>query len=230
MDEKNARDILTTHIERKPSEIGEAVDILYETFGNYASIAQEFGRSNKFWRVRHRFFQLPEGIRWKIDEGQIDIGQGEQILKLENEEDQWLLAIAIIETESFTAAESGNVVNLVLKEKKSIREALSVAAGIRFDKPHPLLLPLPFNIWLAICKRAWVRCQNWEDLTYQLILQGLEVDPEEVACQLEKLALDLRKAGGAEKDCSEVEVDGHDNQLKLSKSEECTNTTLETPS
>lgn len=210
------------------AEIGEAVGVLYETFGSYVSITQEFGRSATFWSIRHRFFQLPEGIRWKIDEGQIDIGQGEQILKLKNEEDQWLMAIAIIEEDNFTATESRNVVNLVLKERKSIREALSVSAGIRFDKPYPLLLPLPFDIWLAICKRAWAGGQNWEDLTYKLILQGLEVDPEEVACQLEKLALDLRKAGGTGKDCSEVAVDDHDNQLKLSKSEECTNTTLET--
>ena len=195
MDAKTAREILTVHIGRKPSEIGEAVDVLYEAFGSYASMAQEFGRSGKFWRVRHRFFQLPEGIRWKIDEGQIDIGQGEQIFKLENEEDQWLLAIAIIETESFTATESGNVVNLVLKENEPIRKALDVSAGIRFDKTHPLLLPLPFGVWLVICKRAWAGCQNWEDLTYQLILQGLEVNPEEIACQLEKLASDLRKDG-----------------------------------
>ncbi len=194
MDEKTAREILTNHTGKKPSEIGAAVDVLYETFGTYALIAQEFGRAGSFWSVRHRFCQLPAGIRWKIDEGQIGITQGEQILKLEDEEDQWLLAIAIIETDSFTATESGNVVNLVLKENNSIREALSISAGIRFDKTHPLLLPFPFDVWLAICKRAWGEHQNWADLTYQLILQGLAVDPEEVACQLEKLASDLRKS------------------------------------
>ncbi len=194
MDEKTAREILTNHTGKKPSEIGAAVDVLYQTFGTYTLIAQEFGKSGSFWSVRHRFFQLPAGIQWKIDEGQIGITQGAQILKLENEEDQWLLAIAIIETGSFAATESDNVVNLVLKENKSMREALSISAGIRFDKTYPLLLPLPFDVWLAICKRAWTGYQNWADLTYQLILQGLAVDPEEVACQLEKLASVLRNS------------------------------------
>ena len=193
MDATTARDILTNYTRWKPSEIGEAVDVLYETFATYEAIGKEFGRSSKFWSVRHRIFQLPDGIRWKIDEGQIEIGKGEQITRLEDEEDQWLLAIATIESENFTVGEIANVVNLVLKENKSIREVLRVSAGIHFDKTHPLVLPLPFDIWLLICKRAWTEHQNWEDLTYQLIRQGVKVNPEVVASQLEKLASDLRK-------------------------------------
>ena len=198
MDAGTAREILETYTGRKTSEIGNAIDVLYPEFSTYKAIAKVFGRSDKYWGVRHRLFQLPAGIRWKIDEGHINIEQGIEIAKLKNEDDQWLLAIAIIETENLTANECGNVVNLVLKEGKSIQEALSVSAGVRSDNIQPLILPLGFDIRLAICKRAWALSQEWEDMIYQFILQGIDVDIKEIALQLEKLALDLRKAGKAE--------------------------------
>ena len=215
MDTETARVILGSYAGKKPSEIGNAVDVLYPGFGTYKAIAAEFGRSDSFWSVRHRLFQLPVGIRWKIDEGQISMEQGIEISRLKNEEEQWLLAFTITETQNLTAKECQNVVNLVLKEEKSIREALGVSAGIRFDKIQPLLLPLGFDIRLAICKRAWARCQEWEDLIYQLILQGIDVDIKEVASQLEKLALNLHKAGETEQESDETEQDESRNQLKI---------------
>ena len=215
MDTETARVILGSYAEKKPSEIGNAVDVLYPGFGTYKAIAAEFGRSDSFWSVRHRLFQLPVGIRWKIDEGQISMEQGIEISKLKNEAEQWLLAFTITETQNLTAKECQNVVNLVLKEEKSIREALGVSAGIRFDKIQPLLLPLGFDIRLAICKRAWARHQEWEDLIYQLILQGIDVDIKEVASQLEKLASDLHKAGETEQESDETEQDESRNQLKI---------------
>ena len=195
MDTNTARELLATKEMRKPSEIGEAVDVLYRELGTYQMIAQQVGRSDKFWGVRHRIFQLPAGIRWKIDEGHIGIEQGSQISRLKNEEDQWLLAVTIIEAKDLTAEECKNVVDLVLKEGQSIREALGVLAGIRFDKIQPLLLPLGFDIRLEICKVAWSRSEEWADLCYQLILQGIDVDIKEVAHQLQKLASALQKAG-----------------------------------
>lgn len=205
IDETTAKDILTTQ-GHKPSKIGEAVDVLLETFKTYQSIKKEFGRSEDFWSIRHRIYQLPEGIKWKVDEGQIAIGQAEQLIRLDNEEDQWLLAIAIIESVNLTATESRNVVNLVLNENTPIREALGVSAGIHFDKTYPLVLPLPFDTWFSICKRAWTEGKNWADHTYELILQGLEVNPEKVACQLEKLASDLRRTNRTKQDDQSKEV------------------------
>ena len=205
MDANIAKEILSAPIGRKPSHVGAAVDVLYQELETYKAIAQQFGRSDKFWGVRHRIYQLPAGIRWKVDEGQISIDQSYQISRLENDEDQWLLAMAIIETENFTAIECGNVVDLILKEDKSIREALSISAGIRFDKIQPLVLPLKFDLRLAICKRAWGRCYEWEDFIYQSILQSIDVDIKEVAAQLEKLTSDLRKAG-------ETQQESHKNE------------------
>lgn len=202
---ETAEEILSTYDERKPSEIGNAVDILYKELRTYKAIVQQFGRSEGFWSVRHRIYQLPAGIRWKVDGGQISIDQSYQISRLENYEDQWLLAMVIIETENLTAAECRNVVDLVLKGNKSIREALSISAGIRFEKIQSLVLPLKFDIRLAICKRAWGQGQEWKDLAYQFILQGIDVDIKEVVSQLEQLTSDLRKAG-------ETQQESHENE------------------
>jgi hypothetical protein len=194
MEEKTAIEYLTVPEGNKPSEIGEAVDILYQKYHSYKAIAQQLNVSPDFLSSRHRIFQLPKGIQWKIDQGQIGITQGHEISRLENEDDQWLLALAIIE-EKLSIKECENVVNIVLKQNSSIRDALSVSAGVRFDKIQPLLLPLGFDIRLAICQSAWNQCKNWDDLCYELIRQGIDVDIKKIASQLEALASDLREAG-----------------------------------
>ena len=195
MDLETAREIIGTPERSKPSEIAKAVDVLYQEFGTYQAITEEIGRSEKFWIIRHRIFQLPIGIQWKIDEGAIRIEQGYQISRLKQEEDQWLLAIAIIESKGLTAKKCSRIVNLVLKEGRSIRDSLGILADIQFDKIQELLLSIEPNIWVLICKVAWERCQKWEDFCYQSVLQGIDVDLLEIASQLDELALDLRGAG-----------------------------------
>ena len=195
MNLKTAKAIIAAHAQSKPSEIAEAVDVLYQEFGTYRAITQEVGKSDKFWIMRHRISQLPSGIRWKIDEGHIGIGQGYQIARLKREEDQWLLAIVIIEARCLTTKECRKVVNLVLNEEKSIIDSVSILADIHFDEIQPLSLPLGSDIWIEICKIAWTRHQKWEDLCYQFVRQGVAVDFQELASQLEKLASDLRNAG-----------------------------------
>jgi hypothetical protein len=192
MNIETAKEIIAVHAENKPSEIAEAVDVLYQEFGTYQAITREIGKSDKYWIMRHRISQLPSGIHWKIDEGHITMGQGYQIARLKREADQWLLAIAIVEAKFLTAKKCGKVVNLVLNENKSITESLSIVASIHFDEIQPLSLPLGSDVWIEICKIAWARCQKWEDLCYQFVRQGVEVDFREVASQLEKLASDLR--------------------------------------
>ena len=215
MNTNTAREVLTAKDDSSPSEIAAAVDVLYQELGTYQAIAREIGRSESLWAMRHRIFRLPAGIQWKIDEGQIGIEQGYHISRLKNEEDQWLLAVAIIEAKDLTAEECKSAVDLVLNEKKPIREVLDVLAGIRFDNIQPLLLPLGFDIRLEICKVAWARSQEWADLCYQLILQGIDVDIKEVARQLEKLASDLLKAGATEQEGAEPEDENADNQLEM---------------
>ena len=194
MDLKTAKQTIAEHAQRKPSEIAEAVDVLYQEFGTYQAITEKIGKSDKFWIMRHRIFRLPRGIRWKIDEGHIGIGQGYQIARLKCEEDQWLLAIAIIEARPLTAKECGKVVNLVLNEDKSMKDSLNVSASIRFDDIQPLSILLGSDVWIDICKIAWTQYQKWEDICYQFVCQGVDVDFQGIASQLEKLASDLRSA------------------------------------
>ena len=54
--------------------------------------------------------------------------------------------MVIIEAKNLTTKECTNVVNLVLNEKKSLKDVLSVSAGVRFDNIQPLLLPLGFDL------------------------------------------------------------------------------------
>lgn len=194
IDIETARKIVDAHDQKKLSEVAKAVDVLYQEFGTYQSITREMGRSDKFWIVRHHISQLPVGILWKIDEGHIGIEQAYQITRLKQETDQWVLAIAIIETGGLAAKECGKVVNLVLNEGKSIMDSLSILAGIQFEKIQPLMLSLGIDVWIEICKIAWTQYQRWEDLCYQLVVQGIDVDIQTVASQLEQLALKLRQA------------------------------------
>jgi hypothetical protein len=195
MDIETARKIVGAHNQKKPSEVAKAVDVLYQALGTYQSITREIGRSDKFWIVRHRISQLPIGILWKIDDGDIGIEQAYQITRLKQEEDKWVLAIAIVEVKGLTAKECGKVVNVVLNEGKSIMDSLSILVDIHFDKIQPLSLPLGSDIWTEICKIAWTQRQKWEDLCYQLVRQGVDVNIQEVASRLETLALDLRQSG-----------------------------------
>ena len=195
MDIETARKIVGAHNQKKLSEVAKAVDVLYQALGTYQSITREIGRSDKFWIVRHRISQLPIGILWKIDDGDIGIEQAYQITRLKQEEDKWVLAIAIVEVKGLTAKECGKVVNVVLNEGKSIMDSLSILVDIHFDKIQPLSLPLGSDIWTEICKIAWTQRQRWEDLCYQLVRQGVDVNIQEVASRLETLALDLRQSG-----------------------------------
>ena len=186
---------------KMPSEMGEAVDVLYREYGTYNLISDKLNmegikRSSSFLSTRHRIFQLPKGIRWKVDEKRISVTQAYQISRIENEYDQWLLAISVVE-KNLSPAECERVVNLVMNQGSSIREALSVVAGVRFEEisPPTLLLPIGVDFWFDLIRSAWSRGKNWEDLCYQLIREGIDVDLTEVATQLELLALTLREAG-----------------------------------
>ena len=162
MDENDAIRCLTDHKGWKPSEIGKAVNVLYKIHGAYQEIVQqlELELSHSFLSSRHRIFKLPQGIRWKVDEGQISITQGYQTSRLSNEDDQWLLAIATVE-KKLDATECKTVVDLVLNKNWTIRDALSTITGVRFEEISPpvLLLPVEVDFWFALTKSAWNRAR-----------------------------------------------------------------------
>ena len=179
MDSDTARAYLTDPQGRKPSEIGEAVDVLLSDYGSYKEMAREFQMGADALSGRRRIYQLPKGIRWKVDEGEITLGKGNQIARLKNEDDQWLLAFAIVE-ERLEEDVCSNVVNRVLKFNDSIRDALSASAGVQCDKITSLLLPLGFDIRLAIAQKAWNHSQELQDFCYKQIRQ----DPDALFLEL----------------------------------------------
>ena len=129
MDKDTAREYLTDPQDKKLSEIGEAVDVLHEDYSSYEAMARAFPQMTRgILRTRRRIFQLPKGIRWKVDEGQISITNASKIARLRDENTQWLLAFAIVE-EQLEIDVCSNVVNRVLKYDDSIRDALSASAG-----------------------------------------------------------------------------------------------------
>lgn len=192
MDTQEAMACLADSNNRNISEVGESIDVLYKIHGTYANVAQQLSMSPGFLSSRHHIYQLPKGILWKVDEGQIGISQAEQITRLKDDEDQWLLAITALE-KRLRANECERVVNLVVKDGWTIRDALSAVTGIRFDEisPPTLLLPVGVDFWFALIRASWGQSKDWQDLCYQLIREGVDVDNREVAAQLEALAKDL---------------------------------------
>ena len=57
IDEKIAIEVLEVNVEKKPSEIAEAIDVLYEKFGTYQEIAKQVNCSDRFLSTRHRIFK-----------------------------------------------------------------------------------------------------------------------------------------------------------------------------
>ena len=177
MDMEIAIEMLSNYKDKKPSEIAEALDVLYQKFGSNKAVGQEIGKSSFFVESRRKILKLPMGILWKIDEGQIGIRQGGDISRLKKEEDQWLLALVVIETENLGQEECNSVVNLVLQSDKSIEEALRIISGISFDGLiEPLFIPMKFDVRLSVCKIAWEQNKEWEDYCYQFFRESI-VDP-----------------------------------------------------
>ncbi len=195
MDKDVAREFLTTPKGKNPSEIGEAVAVLYGEYHSYKKMALDLRLkvSDKFLSLRHRIFQLPNGIRWKVDNGQITLSKGYEISRLKNEEDQWLLAFAIVDAQ-LEQEVCTNVVNRVLEHNDSIRTALSAAAGVRCDSVDPLLLPLGFDIRFAISQQAWNQGKEWQDYCYDQIHQGIRVSLPECVSDLRQLLSKLENA------------------------------------
>ncbi len=201
MDKHEALQMLNNLEGRKPSEIGEAVDVLYNEHGRYSQIPRPTGVSLDFLSLHRRIYQLPHGIRWKVDEGIITPGQAYQISRVVNKEDKWLLAITIVE-KRLRSFECENVVNNVLNNNLSMRDALSAITGVRFAEisPPPLLLPISVDFWFRMTQLAWDNQQDWQDFCFQSIKQGMDVNLKEAASQLEAIAASLRQAGEETRD------------------------------
>lgn len=202
---------------KKPSEIGEAVDVLssqrrksHKRVGN-TWLSQKIdkerikinGYRGSFTPFEfHNIYQLPQGIRWKIDQREISIAQGLQIARLESEEDQWLLALAIDyaagdsdkRSDQLSAKDCKNIVKRVLEKEDSIRNIVG-EYGVRFkDIPISVAFSSPEE-WIAVSKEAWNRHMNRPAFCSYLIAQkcGVLSYIEKAASPLARIADELRQ-------------------------------------
>ena len=53
------------------------------------------------------------------------------------------------------------------------------------------MLPVSVDFWFALIRASWGKHKDWQDICYQLIREGVDVDTKEVADQLEALAKDV---------------------------------------
>lgn len=203
--------ILKNPEEKKPSGIGEAIDILLRQRrkirkrGEYKWLSEEIGKKrikiNDYRRSFipsefHKIYRLPQGIRWKIDRREISIAHGVQIARLESEEDQWLLALAIDyaagdgnkPSDQLSKKDCKNIVKRVLEKENSIRNIVG-EYGVRFkDLPIALAFSSPEE-WIAVSKEAWNRHMNRPAFCSHLIAQKYRVlsDIEKVADQIREI-------------------------------------------
>ncbi|MBL7188514.1 MAG: hypothetical protein ISS70_19485 [Phycisphaerae bacterium] len=190
MDSQTARDWLNDAGDRKPSELGEAIDVLYRELGNYKAIASQVRISTNRLSQLRRVFLLPEGIRWQVDEGKIQLGHVEQISRLQ-EDDQWLLAFTIVQGK-IGVKDSTEVVHAVVAKKRPLRDVLYEMIGIRFDQVKPLLLPFTFEENFKIARAAWRKKLEWADFSLKAIEDATRVDLDHIAGELASLAHQLR--------------------------------------
>ncbi|MDP8238709.1 MAG: hypothetical protein P9X24_06445 [Candidatus Hatepunaea meridiana] len=194
MDKETAKEYLTYDKARSLSELGEAVDKLYHEFGSYKVIAQEVGLSTKRLSQFHRVFLLPDGIRWQVDEGNIRLTHASQISRLDNEDDQWLLAFSIV-TKRLSGEETKETVNAAIQHDRPLRDVLHDLIGIRFDQvDEPLLLPFSFEDRYDISRAAWEKKMNWPDFCLKAIKRATQVDIDQIANDLRECAyrIDLK--------------------------------------
>ncbi|NQS97571.1 MAG: hypothetical protein HQ591_03880 [candidate division Zixibacteria bacterium] len=188
MDRETAIEQLNNPQDRKPSELGEAVECLYQECGNYKAVAEEVRLPLSRLSQLHRIFLLPEGIRWQIDEGRIRFTHARQISRLEDEDDQWLLAFCIM-TKRLRGKDTKETVDVAIQKDRPLRDVLQTLIGIRFEQvDEPLLLPFSFEDRFKISRAAWSKRMNWADFCLHAIEKLTRIDIEKIASELKRLA------------------------------------------
>lgn len=183
MDSQTARDWLNDAGDRKSSERGEAVDVLYRELGNYEAIAKEVALSPDRLSDLHKVFLLPDGISWQVDEGKIRLGHVQQISRLQGDE-QWLLAFTIVQ-KKISVKDSKEIVDAVVKKNRDLRDVLHNMIGIRFDEPLPSLLTgFTFEYRFRVSRAAWGKKLEWADFSLKAIEEATRVDVDQMIGEL----------------------------------------------
>ncbi len=175
MDVIAAKGILENYNAHHLDRVGEAIEVLKEKYGTYEAIAAEVGPNQHTISKYYRLSKLPEGIRWKVEEGELSGEAAVQICRLKDENDQWVLAFAIVDAgkEALTARECKEVVEDVRETGRPVEEVLTQRFGFDFDST--VLFPLLVDYWFRfkVCRAAWNRQKEWKSLVNEILKQWL---------------------------------------------------------
>ena len=176
MDIIAARETLENHKDEPLDKLGEAIEVLKEEYGTHEGIAAQVGPSQATISKYYRLSKLPEGIRWKVEEGELSGEAAVKICRLKEENDQWVLAFAIVDAANdvLTTRECKEVVEDVRETGRPVEEVLTYRFGFDFDKTVSLLLPIRYWFRFKICRAAWNRQQEWKNLAYEILRQWLD--------------------------------------------------------
>lgn len=177
MDIEQASRALQNYKRERLCDIGRAIDALHEEHATYGRIAEEVGVGAVTIGKYHRLSRLPRGIQWKIEQGQLSRGHAQQICRLEDENDQWMLALAIVEATkqaAITRRQCQDAVEDVLGAGKPMEQVLCERFGIELGDVVSLLLPVPYWFRLRACRAAWNREKEWKDLAFQVLEEWLD--------------------------------------------------------
>ena len=172
MDLDRAKEVLTNLTAHALLERCDAARVAVDHYGSAAAAAKEMSASVDAIRKWSLLSQLPRGILWLIDTGQIRESHGEQLARLSDEQQQFVLASAIIEGK-LKAEECRTAVNTSKDSGKVLNDVLSEMFGITFSDPHPIMLSFEGNDFIRLNEAAWTRGKRPADLCKAIVVQWL---------------------------------------------------------
>lgn len=176
MDAEQAKGILNRYQKQRFALLGEAIDCLLATYGNYKTIADHAEPSSHTISKYHRISRLPRGILWQLEEGSISLGIAEQLSRLSCEDDKWRLAFFVVDIDdgSFSVQDCREVVTRIEETGRSAEQVLTELTGETFERTYPLALPVDFKFRFALARASWSHETEWPDLCYRVISEWLE--------------------------------------------------------
>lgn len=193
MDVEEATATLNDYADRPLEELGEAVDELLKHYDSYTGIGEIVRPVPATISKYHRLSQLPKGIRWKVDAGELTIGQAVEVARLEDENDQWVLAYAIVDDEdaSVPGDEWRRAVDEVLSTGRSMEDILRNSLGVASEKTVTMALAFDYWFRFKLCRAAWNRRENWHDLAYSILNDWLASREFESPADLREITEEL---------------------------------------
>ena len=177
MEISDAKAVVQNYRQQSLAALGEAISVLKKKYDTYEKIAKQVSPSAKTIGLYYRLSQLPDGIRWKIQEGEIGLSLAEQVCRLKDENDQWVLAYAIVDAaqdRSIMEQEWKGAVDEVLRTGRSMKEVLEERLGAASDKTVVTPVSFDYSFRFKLCRAAWNRQKNWADLVYDIINEWLD--------------------------------------------------------